>query len=281
VTTAAGNDDVAAALRRLVVLDGVTEAIDRARDACTELRWHPALRRRAPQARTESLVRAVRSSAALDGARLPVDLVRAALADPVVLPDDATGRVVRGALRAGAELERIGTMLAGSPLRALARLHVLAAAGLVDADHLGRPRGPGERALDAPGVAGGAALDERLATFASLVAAPPDVPALLVAAVSHAEILAVRPFAAGNGVVARAVARAVVVERGLDPTGVVVWEAGHLADAAAYAAALEGYAAGGAEGVRRWLLVSAGAVVRGVDEGRAVADAVLAGHLPT
>src|SRR5690606_24631411 len=122
-------------------------------------------------------------------------------------------------------------------------LHVAAAAGLVPDDALGRPRrtgelpGDGADLLTAPSPASGepgtpvavpapegAALTARLDTLAEVLREPGEAPALIVAAVAHAEVATARPFLAGNGVVARALCRAVVVGRGLDPQAVAVWE---------------------------------------------------------
>ena len=61
-----------------------------------------------------------------------------------------------------------------------------------------------------------------------------DAPALLVAAVVHAELAAAAPFASHNGLVARAAERLVLVARGLDEKSLVVPEAGHLALRPAY-----------------------------------------------
>ena len=44
----------------------VAEAMDEAREACTQLRWHQALRRRIPEAAAESRVRGAAASAELD-----------------------------------------------------------------------------------------------------------------------------------------------------------------------------------------------------------------------
>ncbi len=280
---------VTEALERLAALPGVPAAVDEAREACTQLRWHPALRRRAAEARTEAGVRAVRASAALAGARLPVDLVRDVARGAATFPPDAAGRAALGVLRAHAEGEALPPGWERAPLQALARLHVVAAAGLVPDAALGRPRLPGEvpgdgadlltpagtplPAPDAGEVPG------RLAALGDMLAAPPSVPALVVAALAHAEIATLRPFVASNGVVARAVCRALVVGRGLDPTGVAVWEAALLAAGPPYPLALAGYGGGTADGVRAWLLLFARAVADGAGEGRAVADAVLAGRL--
>uniref|UniRef100_UPI00196B0AD4 Fic family protein n=1 Tax=Cellulomonas endophytica TaxID=2494735 RepID=UPI00196B0AD4 len=105
-------------------------------------------------------------------------------------------------------------------------------------------------------------------------------PVLVVAAVVHAELLAVRPFAAGNGVVARAVARALLTVRGLDPTGSVVPEAAWAAAPNPYLAAAAGAATGTPEGLVAWVRHVADAVVVGAGQARRVADGVLAGRLP-
>lgn len=282
----------AEALERLGALPGVPEAVDGAREACTQLRWHNALRRRTAEARAEAGIRAVRASAALAGARFPVTLVRDAARGAAQLPDDPAGRTASGALRAAAEAERLESVWSSAPLQALARLHVAAAAGVVPDDALGRPRRAGEQPGDGadlltgagpddvvPAPDGGDALAVRLDALVDLLRAPATSPALVVAALVHAEVMTARPFVAGNGVVARALCRAVVTGRGLDPTGVAVWEAPLLAAGPNYPLTLAAYATGGPDGVRSWLTFFARAVVDGAAEGRAVCDAVLAGRL--
>lgn len=273
--------DLSSAFERLLDLPGVQDAVTSAREACTALRWHPALRRRTAEAAAESRVRAARASAALEGARLPVTLLRDAARGARPLPDDPVGLVAHGALRAVAETEHLP---AGWQTRAghvMARLHMAAATGVVDAPDLGRPRAQGEPARDGgteyAGLSG-ANLQARLQQLSDLLDAPATSPALLVAALVHAEIMTLRPFVACNGVVARALARAVIVSRGLDPFGVAVWEAGHLASGPGYGTALTLYAGGGADGVAQWLITAAEAVVEGCAQGSAVCDAVLAGR---
>ncbi len=279
------------ALQWLAAVPEVAEAVEGAGKACTELRWHPALRRRAEEARAEAGIRAARCAAALSGARLPVAMVRDAARGATQLPADAAGRAVHGALRAVAEAGRLG---AGSrwqlsPHQALARLHVAVAAGLVEPEQLGRPRPAGLPPQDGadlllaagePVVApDGPALADRIAALATLLAAPPEVPATVVAALAFAEVAVARPFVAGNVGVAAALARAVVVSRGLDPTGVAVWEAGLLDAGPEYGVALSGYAGGDPAAVTGWLQLFARSVTAGAGEGRAVCDAVLAGRL--
>src|SRR3546814_13303006 len=58
--------------------------------------------------------------------------------------------------------------------------------------------------------------------------APTDAPAMLVAAIVHADLITAAPFASHNGIVARAAERLVLVARGVDEKSLLVPEAGHL-----------------------------------------------------
>lgn len=278
-------------LAPLLDLPGVREAVDRARTACEELRWHEAFRRRWREVRAEADVRAARASAALDGARVPLDLVRqVATGGPA--DDEAGGaadrRLAAGALRASVLAASWRPDLGGRaepvvpPLgEVLARLHTAAAAGwLPDAD-LGRVRRPGVPPRDLTGLGtapSGPEVAERLALLTRTVAGT-RAPAVVVAAVVHGEVLALRPFVAGNGVVARALARMLLSGRGLDPTGAVVPEVAWSAAPNPYLAAAARFATGTPDGVATWVSAVADAAVAGAAEGRAVADAVLAGRL--
>jgi hypothetical protein len=91
------------------------------------------------------------------------------------------------------------------------------------------------------------------------------VPALIVGALVHAEILTVAPFSSHNGVVARAAERLVMVARGVDPASVVVPEAGHLALRREYESNLRAYRDGGQAGLQAWLLYAAEAVTAAVE----------------
>jgi Fic family protein len=92
-----------------------------------------------------------------------------------------------------------------------------------------------------------------------------SVPALMVAALVHAELVTVAPFASHNGIVARAAERLVMVARGVDPASVVVPEAGHLALRPQYESNLRGYRDGGRAGLHAWLLYAAEAVSAGAE----------------
>ncbi len=63
-------------------MPGVAEAVERARRAVDDLRGHRVLRRSADRVAAESALRGARASAALAGAEVPLDVLRAALTPP-------------------------------------------------------------------------------------------------------------------------------------------------------------------------------------------------------
>ncbi len=274
-----------AAVTRLAQLPGIPEQVDAAREACTRLRWHEALRRRVPEAAAESRVRGAAASGELEGASVPVDVVRDVMRGASRWSDapDPVELTMRGVVAATAETEHVRSVVLTAPLQALARLHTAAASGLVDASALGRPRMPGEdsRELTDLGPAPDATeVSTRLRGVVEVLLATPRLPVVVAAAVVHAELATVRPFVRGNAVVARALDRALVQAGGLDPTGVAVTEAGHAAQGgAAYLGALAAYGRGDVAGVGLWVTHCCTAVRAAAAEGARVADAVLSGRL--
>ncbi|WP_249138650.1 Fic family protein [Phycicoccus avicenniae] len=274
-----------AAVTRLAELPGVPERVEAAREACTRLRWHQALRRRIPEAAAESRVRGAAFSAELEGASLPTDVVRDVMRGAATWsPDpDPVERAVRGVVAATAETEALAAVVLRSPLQALARLHTVSTRGTVPDEALGRPRLPGEDAVELAEVGPAPSAEvvaARLRDVVAVLLATPRLPVVVAAAVVHAELATVRPFVRGNTVVARALERATVQAAGLDPTGVAVLEAGHAAGGTApYVGALAAYSRGDAAGVGLWVGHCCDAVQAGATEGMRVADAVLAGRL--
>jgi hypothetical protein len=218
-------------------------------------------------------VRGARATAALDGVAWTLDEVRAA-ERRTQRPNAA---VVLGALRVQAELPLVARDLTRAPRQVFARLHALAAAGLVPDEALGRPRGAEPVAVD-PLVLGAAPsaaeVEARLDALASLLTGGTSAPAVVVSAVAHGELLALRPFARGNEVVARAVERLALRTRGLDPDSLAVPETGHLATGPAYGDAARAYCSGTASGVAEWVTHCGRAIVAGAQEGLAVCEAL-------
>ncbi|MFY9915724.1 MAG: oxidoreductase [Nocardioidaceae bacterium] len=231
-------DDV----RRWVGLEGVPSALVAARDAVDVLLRDRGLRRTTPELTAESLLRGAAASARLEGSASTLDDLRGGDGDPLAL---ATARM-------NAALLALVPVVQRAPVQAIARLHTLAAAGLVDDGELGRPRP----------VDGAAA---RLHALSAVLLASTDVPAIAMAGIAHAELMTAAPFAMANGVVARGLERLLLVARGVDPTSMVVPEAGHLALEPVYRAALTAYAEGGEAGRRAWLLHVVQATATGVE----------------
>jgi hypothetical protein len=221
-------------------LEGVPSGFAAARDGVDAMLRDRGLRRTTPEQTAESLLRGAQASAVLEGSGSSLDEVRGGAGD----------EVAQAGLRVSAELLSLVPVLSRSPLQAFARLHALAGGGVVDGDRLGRP------------VSAEAA--DRLSTLAQTLLSTTE-PAMLVAAVAHAEIATVAPFASHNGIVARAVERLLLVSRGVDPASLVVPEAGHLALRREYESNLRGYRDGGRAGVHAWLLYAAEAYPRGAE----------------
>ncbi len=137
-----------------------------------------------------------------------------------------------------------------APLQAIARLHVLAAHGLAGADEVGRPKA-------------GTPVSDLHVLSQQIAAASAEVPAVVLAAVVHGELLRLSPFSRANGIVARAAERLVLMDRGLDPNGFVPTEVGHDNRRPEYIGAAHAYATGTVDGVRAWLKHCCAAVVDG------------------
>jgi hypothetical protein len=224
----------------LAALEGVGSAMSAARDGIDALLRDRGLRRTTPEVTAESLLRGAHASAVLEGSADDLQAARA-----------GTGSdVTTAAVRVSTGLLALVPTLGHSPLQALARLHALAAKGAVPDAEVGRPR---------HGTA------PRLSALGRLLTSRTAAPALVLAAVAHAELVALAPFGVRDGIVARAVERLVLVGRGVDPTSLVVPEAGHLALRAAYESNLRAYRTGGPEGVQAWLLYAAEAYTAGAE----------------
>ena len=272
-------------LAPLLDLPGVADAVAQARTAIDGLLGHKVLRRRSAEVTAESALRGARASAQLEGAGIELERLRGhLLAGGTVTMADRDPRnatLVQGAVRLHAELGSVLVAWRHSPRQALARMHVVAAAELVDdQDALGRPRVDNAASYDDPLDLGPAPIplevSARLDGLSRTVLTT-KVPAVVVAAVVHGELLALRAFGTVDGLVARAAARLVLVDRGLDPKAVSAPEVGHAELHHDYAEAARGYIAGGPEGVARWLVHCASAVSLGAREGLAVCEAIQRG----
>ncbi|MFF3612716.1 oxidoreductase [Streptomyces sp. NPDC002580] len=270
-TTGATADPLAA----LGSLPGVAESVESVRKAVDRVYGHRIMRRRSNEITSEAALRGARGSAALSGADWALEEVRRR----TDFSSDDEARTVGAALRLTAESGQLLSIWRQSPLRVLARLHLVAAAD--QGDEVGRPRRNGERVdeplvelplPDADEVAG------RLEGLSQLIIAGGSAPALVTAAVVHGELIALRPFTSSNGLVARAAERIVLIGSGLDPKSICPAEVGHAElGRAAYLAALDGYVSGTPDGMAAWIAHCGRAVELGVRESAAVCEALQRG----
>lgn len=254
-------------------LPGVEEAVADARKAVDRLLGHRILRRRSAEVSTESALRGARASAELEGATVTMEDLRSAA-------EGHAAPIVQGSLRVSAELGSLAETWRKAPRQVLARLHVLAAADLVDESALGRPRTPDAEVFDPLGLGPAPSPDEvarRLDALCDLLVRPSKAPALVIAALVHGELLALRPFGVADGVIARAAQRLTFVARGLDPKSLTAPEVGHLELVDEYPDALRGYMSGSAEGMVRWIRHCADATAAAARDSQAICEAYLRG----
>lgn len=225
----------------LTDLEGVRSAYAGTRDGIDVMLRDRGLRRTTPEMTAESLLRGAHASAVLEGSGATLEEVRAGTAD----------EVAADAVRLSASMLALAPLIKTAPLQAIARLHTVVGSAALPDEQLGRPRD--------------AASADRLRGVAELLLSGTEAPALLVAAIAHADVATAAPFASHNGIVARALERLVLVARGVDAKSLVVPEAGHLTHRAAYESNLRAYADGGPSGVHAWALYGAEAFSAGAE----------------
>lgn len=312
---------------RVAALPGVQEGADTARGAVDALLRHRVLRRQSAEVTTEASLRAARASAVLEGHEIDLDLLRRQLTDGADGAAEQLPAVVLGAVRLYGELGTLAPAWERAPRQALARMHVLLGRGILPDDMLGRPRADSpylaglpahaDASAGDPASAGGSVLTQadplrlgpppaaietsvRLDGLTRLLVAPTTAPAIVVAAVVHGELLALRPFGVLDGVIARAAARLVLISRGLDPKALTATDVGHLEagrtvqpatdepaashqaqpedesaePVLAYQVAADAYVHGGAAGVVAWIRHCARATELAARESLAICEAL-------
>lgn len=222
-------------------LEGVPSAFAAARDGIDALLRDRGLRRTTPEMTAASLLKGAHASAVLEGSSSTLEEVTEGGGD----------EIARDAVRLSASMLALAPLLKTAPLQAIARLHAVAGQGALPAEELGRPRD--------------AASADRLQAVAQMLLASTGTPALVVAAIAHADVATAAPFASHNGIVARALERLVLVSRGVDAKSLTVPEAGHLALRPEYESNLRGYASGTQRGVHAWVLYAAEAFAAGAE----------------
>ena len=223
----------------------VARVMAAAREEIDSVLWRRDVRTNAAAVARASIERGGRDSAAIDGA------------DTAVVDDSPMGRALARAIDVTAAVPGQVGAWAKAPLQVIAALHGIAANGFATEDQMGRPRALeiADDPLRIGSLPPAAQVAPRLALLAGLVIAPTAAPAILVAGIVHAELLTLRPFTWGSGLVARAAARCVLAERAVDPSLFTIPENGMFTlGRPAYVEALRAYASGTRAGSSAYLV---------------------------
>ncbi|HNJ79348.1 MAG TPA: oxidoreductase [Marmoricola sp.] len=224
----------------LAQLEGIPSAYAGTRDGIDAILVDRGRRRTTPEQTAESLLIGAHASAVLEGSESTLEEMRAGEAD----------EIAQAALRVSTEVLALVPVVKTSPLQAFARLHSVAAKGVLEDSRLGR-----------------AITAEASARIQELSAAltRTSVPGLLQAAIAHGELITAVPFASHNGIVARAVERLLMVATGVDPASVIAPELGHKLLRPGYESHLRGLHEGGQAGLHAWLLYVSDAQAKATD----------------
>lgn len=228
-----------------------------ARSEVDRLLWDRGVRARAAEIASASALTGARDSAALEGADVSLEVMRAGL------DDSPLGRAVASSLAVTSAVPGQVDAWQRAPLQVLAHLHVLAARGFEEADDLGRPRRHDEVVdpLHTGSPLPWSEVSDRLVALADVLTQPTEAPAMLVAAIAHGELMTLQPFRWGSGLIARATVRLVLAARGVDPDLLGCPEAGMLSlGRGSYVAALRAYRSGEPAGVAEWIRWNASAI---------------------
>jgi len=219
-------------------------ALTAAREEIDRVLWRRDVRADAAKVAQASRLLGGRASAQLEGA------------DLAFVEDSAMGKTLAAALAITAAVPEQVDTWARAPLQVLAHLHTVVARITDPSAPAGRPRDVDS--VDDPLMLGSAPtaaqVGERLRTWMQWWSGPArDLPALGVAAVSHAEFMVWRPFAEGSSLIARALMRVIMAERGVDPALFTIPEEGMMRSGRpAYRAALIAYREGNLNDYVMW-----------------------------
>ena len=202
-------------LQDLVGIERVDAVTLAAREDIDALLWRRDVRANSVAVAQASITRGATDSAALEGA------------DLAGVEDSPMGRVLSATLAVTAQAPTFADTWTRAPLQVITAMHLLVAKEFTDSDHLGRPRT--DNIADDPlhiGSIPNHALVAKSLMSLSQQCSTCTVPAIVEAGFAHAEIMRLRPFSWGSGLVARAVVRTVFAARGLDPSNFSIPENG-------------------------------------------------------
>lgn len=211
MSSAAGFPQLAA----ISELPRVTAATLAAREDIDALLWRRDVRANSVAVAQSSITRGSMDSAALEGA------------DLAGVEDSPMGRVLAATVAVTAQAPLHADTWVRAPLQVITGLHLVVAKEFSEPEHLGRPRL--DNATDDPLNMGSlpdhAEISPALMSLSRQCAAT-AAPAIVEAGFVHGEIMRLRPFTWGSGLVARALMRTIFAARGLDPSNFSIPENG-------------------------------------------------------
>ncbi|MFM8154596.1 MAG: oxidoreductase [Actinomycetes bacterium] len=240
-------------LSDLPLSESTAALLSATRDEIDAVLWDRGVRAKAAEVAAASVMRGARDSAAIDGA------------DTAVVDDSPMGRILGNAQVLTARVPALVDTWATSPLQVLAELHAIAALGFTSDEERGRPRSTDDvrDPLNMGQLPPAAVIGHQLAGLAEVITMSTS-PALLVAAIVHGELSALRPFEVGSGLVARASVRLVMASKGIDPSLFTIPEHGMFElGRPAYVSAIREYSTGTAEGINAYVTWFATALAMG------------------
>lgn len=229
-------------LRDLPDFERVVRATLAGRDDIDALLWRRDVRANAMSVAQASISRGAMDSAALEGA------------DLAGVEDSPMGKVLSATLAVTAQAPLLADTWLTAPLQVITGLHLLVAKEFSGPDQLGRPRA--ENFADDPlniGSIPDHSLGPVLLMSLSRQCVTTHVSAIIEAGFVHAEIMRLRPFTWGSGLVARAVIRTIFAARGLDPSNFSIPENGMFETGRTnYVSAIRAYMEQTPDGISRY-----------------------------
>lgn len=229
-------------LRDLPDLERVVQVTLAARNDIDTLLWRRDIRSNAVAVSQASISRGAMDSAALEGA------------DLAGVEDSPMGKVLAATLSVTAQAPLLADIWLTAPLQVITRMHLLVATEFSGHDQLGRPRT--DNISDDPlhiGSLPDYTVVPSLLMSLSQQCASTQTSAVIEAGFTHAEIMRLRPFTWGSGLVARAVIRTIFAARGLDPSNFSIPENGMFETGRTnYVAAMRGYMSQTPDGVSQY-----------------------------
>lgn len=242
-------------LQQLAEVPAIADICNAARKNIDDVQWNRELRKQDDSFTTYIRRMSGYATAALDGAVMADD--------PMREPDSsAMGDVANQGLAVTAAADLEAATFMHSPMQVWARLHSI----IDQSQDRGRPRttDAAQDPLHLGAAIPAELMHERLMQLAQIITST-TAPAVLVSAITHAEVATLRPFEHGSYLVARSCVRMILSGKHVDEKVLSSPEFGmYSLGRSAYVSALRAYATGTVEGITELVQWHASALEAGI-----------------